>query len=281
MQIETKACLRPGETRFVSTASKVRLVGLVGLLIACGGNDASDAARDSGTFDASPPGDDNGDRGDASATADASPTNDAAGDAGCELDGASNDAASAGAANNPDPDAPPVDNDDFAAALRGKLMSCGLLADTAPVQLESLRSPAARCAVFCLANASCAQLTSKYCGAVEEAALKACQDVCTFVCTDGSSTASAAQCDGQLDCSNGSDEADCDDYYFTCGDGTQINGTLLCNGIRDCADYSDEDTCAEPFVCGGEILPPTAVCNLVSECADGSDEADCSFVCGS
>lgn len=281
MQIKTNSTLRACAKVGALAVRHLRLVTIVGILAACGGDDSSGSGADASSPDA-------GSFSDASEAQapDAVVTSDAASDTGSELDaneetdGSADDAA-ASAGGDADTDAAPGANDDVAAAAKNKLTSCGLLAGNAPVQLENLRSPAALCSVLCLANASCEQLTSKYCGATHNAALKACQDACAFVCTDGSSAGgSDAQCDGEQDCADGSDEAGCADYYFACGDGAQINSTLLCNGVRDCVDYSDEDSCETPFVCGGEILAPSALCNLVRECADGSDEAACPFVCG-
>ena len=37
----------------------------------------------------------------------------------------------------------------------------------------------------------------------------------------------------------------CSDEEYTCGDGTCVSGLWLCDGDVDCTDGSDEDNCSE------------------------------------
>ncbi|HEX6244642.1 MAG TPA: hypothetical protein VFZ61_27175, partial [Polyangiales bacterium] len=61
-----------------------------------------------------------------------------------------------------------------------------------------------------------------------------------FVCTDGEKVNAAYECDGEEDCSDGSDEARC--ATFQCRDGAQlVPQALVCDLERDCSDGSDED----------------------------------------
>lgn len=59
-----------------------------------------------------------------------------------------------------------------------------------------------------------------------------------------------------------------------CGSGETIPDTWLCDGQADCADMSDEADCV--FTCGsGEQIPKQFVCDGSPDCKDGSDEANC------
>ena len=96
-------------------------------------------------------------------------------------------------------------------------------------------------------------------------------------------------CDGEPDCSDESDEADCSDETFNCG--SKIPCLDLsrcysveekCDGIAQCNDYSDEIGCSKcdnsTFQCKvpeSKCLQLSKVCDGVPDCADGSDEIYC------
>ncbi|KAM8873175.1 uncharacterized protein ACB058_004818 isoform 2-T2 [Synchiropus picturatus] len=106
------------------------------------------------------------------------------------------------------------------------------------------------------------------------------------------------QCDGKMDCSDGSDEKGCPDItrpgsqepVLTCRLGTRLCGdgsecvlnSHVCDGEKDCPDGSDEQGCQESckkgeFQCahGKMCIPEAQVCDGRTHCRDGSDELHC------
>ncbi|XP_064481852.1 low-density lipoprotein receptor-related protein 1B-like isoform X2 [Ornithodoros turicata] len=139
-----------------------------------------------------------------------------------------------------------------------------------------------------------------------------------FRCVDNSECISLSwKCDGNEDCSDGSDERKCRkvcepaEFYTTCGDGvTCIPKNAVCDGVVDCKDGHDEANCSKAvtspslnalkghtafeeerlkfpdcptdyFKCksGGNCIMNILVCDDEEDCKDGSDEQNCAKQC--
>uniref|UniRef100_A0A8C6SI35 Sortilin-related receptor, L(DLR class) A repeats containing n=1 Tax=Neogobius melanostomus TaxID=47308 RepID=A0A8C6SI35_9GOBI len=114
-----------------------------------------------------------------------------------------------------------------------------------------------------------------------------------FTCARGVCIREAWRCDGDNDCRDWSDEANCtvghhtcEGSSFQCHTGHCIPQRWKCDGDDDCQDGSDEDpehcegTKCKGFLCSnGTCLPATAHCNGIQECSDGVDEQNCDPLC--
>ncbi|KAM4859286.1 low-density lipoprotein receptor-related protein 2 [Thomomys bottae] len=95
------------------------------------------------------------------------------------------------------------------------------------------------------------------------------------------------KCDGQKDCSDGSDESAlcpqrfCQLGQFQCRDDNCTSPQSLCNGNQNCPDGSDEDSAlcenhrCEPnqWQCANKrCIPEAWQCDLIDDCQDNSDE---------
>ncbi|XP_051044350.1 low-density lipoprotein receptor-related protein 8 isoform X9 [Phodopus roborovskii] len=115
----------------------------------------------------------------------------------------------------------------------------------------------------------------------------ACVPTTQFTCRSGECIHLGWRCDGDRDCKDKSDEADCsapgpcNENDFQCGDGTCVLAIKRCNQEHDCPDGSDEagclleSTCEGPrrFQCkSGECVDGGKVCDDQRDCRDWSDE---------
>ncbi|KFO20943.1 Low-density lipoprotein receptor-related protein 8 [Fukomys damarensis] len=107
-----------------------------------------------------------------------------------------------------------------------------------------------------------------------------------FTCRSGECIHLGWRCDGDRDCKDKSDEADCllgacRGDEFQCGDGTCVLVIKRCNQEQDCPDGSDEAGCLQESTCegprrfqckSGECVDGGKVCDAQKDCQDWSDE---------
>ncbi|KAL4221448.1 hypothetical protein ACF0H5_019705 [Mactra antiquata] len=108
-----------------------------------------------------------------------------------------------------------------------------------------------------------------------------------FVCVNQEIISILAVCDGIADCTDGSDEINCDKGCtkdeFECNDGRCIHASLVCDFVPHCRDHSDEQCvykqCEfDEFRCdNGQCIASDSICNTYEDCLDGSDETNCNY----
>ncbi|XP_071119484.1 very low-density lipoprotein receptor-like isoform X2 [Haliotis cracherodii] len=114
-----------------------------------------------------------------------------------------------------------------------------------------------------------------------------------FQCRDAKCIPMGWRCDGDVDCTDKSDEIDCPsttcaEDEFHCQDKKCIPMRWTCDKDSDCKDGSDESTdlcnrrtCGpDKFVCNsGVCIPSDWRCDGSSDCQGGEDEKNCTSTC--
>uniref|UniRef100_W4VRI0 Putative yolkless n=1 Tax=Corethrella appendiculata TaxID=1370023 RepID=W4VRI0_9DIPT len=118
-------------------------------------------------------------------------------------------------------------------------------------------------------------------------------EVCPYLCNNGDCVGTDKVCNGVEDCTDGTDEYDCDlkncnaPTWFKCTSSAKcISGAYTCDGDKDCRLGEDEKNCegheiihiptpcqSSEFMCTDKMcIPQDLVCDGVNHCLDNSDE---------
>ncbi|CAH1103275.1 unnamed protein product [Psylliodes chrysocephalus] len=100
----------------------------------------------------------------------------------------------------------------------------------------------------------------------------------SVICGDGSCLPETTKCNQLIDCSDGTDEENCN-----CADYLKSQYLLgkICDGVVDCWDYSDENRCdwcqPEQYVCSNSkvCIDKHKICDGFKDCPQGDDERQC------
>ena len=144
------------------------------------------------------------------------------------------------------------DNDGYVSegcvAAANNMQSCDLYTDGTVNCAMDYETPKDSCYAFCVAEASCDDLEAFYCSFGESNELTDSFGGCdtlseSYACGDGTEIEGYYVCDGEEDCDNGADEANC--ARFECTEFGSVPQSWVCDGEQDCDDGSDEAGCGE------------------------------------
>jgi hypothetical protein len=198
--------------------------------------------------------------------------------------------------------------------IRPKLDGCGFHNMASKGSCTADEDSFSTCYANCALELPCDAFVAAYCHQ-DFSGFAGCLDKCEpapFQCADGESVSGDAKCDGDEECTDGSDEAGCpttdcgdgetyvqkekcDGYEacqngadevgcpgsITCGDGTTVGESSHCDGYDDCSGGEDEAGCVLVTCSDGTTFPADYKCDGFDDCSDGGDEVGCSGSGGS
>uniref|UniRef100_W4VRB4 Putative heparan sulfate proteoglycan 2 n=1 Tax=Corethrella appendiculata TaxID=1370023 RepID=W4VRB4_9DIPT len=104
-----------------------------------------------------------------------------------------------------------------------------------------------------------------------------------YKCDDDTCIYKSLKCDGNYDCSDGDDEANClcPDDEFRCKGGECLPNSRICDGTQDCQFNDDEENCEADTSCTEDefecddttCIPRLDVCNGHQDCPNNEDES--------
>ncbi len=165
----------------------------------------------------------------------------------------------------------------YCGVLQARLRECDVLG-AGRFNCDNYEDAAEECETSCLRTASCNDVEGFYCGFTGATArcFEGCIGLSTFTCDDGLVLSGYRRCNSLDDCTTGEDETGCSSFStYKCRNvDERVDLALVCDGQPDCSDGSDETPgCTPELTCDGYDVPGYQVCDGIQQCVDGSDEA--------